>query len=229
MTTRARLSFAILSLILLWTLPGRTENSGYWDIELPTPQSATNVTLNVDRLFMVKSVSFDWEGEDTAELRRFYGNFFQSIDWEDPLADSSSFSGINSSGWSSFAMNVDEQNMPFAKYGTMWKATEYPAIGVVSLHLKGFEDGTFKGSAVVQIAPEINTEASFRLLGLLGNDPKNLFKLHAAVHGNPFELHTIALPANYREESDPLLAEYYQIVDEIILEYREWEREYVSE
>ena len=102
-------------------------------------------------------------------------------------------------------------------------------VGCRNASTSAFEDGKFKGSAVVQVGPEVDTAAMFRLTGLLGNDPKNLFTLHSAVNGNPFELHTIALPANYREESDPLLAEYYQIVDEIILEYRKWEREYVSD
>lgn len=227
MTANVRVSMSLIVLGFCWTVSSFADDLGYWSIKLPVPESATNATTDIDRLFMVKSVSFGWEGEDTSELRDFYAEYFKSIGWEDPFADRSMSSGMNNSGWSSFAMNFDEQNMPFANYGTMWKATEYPAMGAVTLHLTGFAGGKFKGSAVVQIAPEVDTEASFRLLSLLGDDPRNLFKLHAAVNGNPFELHTIALPANYREESDPLLAEYYQIVDEIILEYRKWEREYV--
>ncbi|MGI9271070.1 MAG: hypothetical protein ACR2QT_04800 [Woeseiaceae bacterium] len=203
------------------------EDSGYWSIEIPAPELATNVVSDVDRQFLVKSVSFDWEAEDTADLREFYATYFDSIGWQDPLADYSGDSELRASGWSSYAMNFTEQNRPVAQYASMWKATSYPAIGVVTLRLDAFEDGRFKGSAVVQVAPEVDMEVMFRLSGLLGNDPRNLFKLHSAVNGNPFELHTIALPANYREESDPLLAEYYQIVDEISLEYRKWEREYI--
>ncbi len=229
MIPKTRLFATLTMLICCWSNAVYAEDPGYWSIELPVPDSATNVVTNIDRQFLAKSVSFDWEGEDTHDLREFYGEFFESIGWEDPMAGSPRFSDLSASGWASYSMNFTEQNSPVAKYGTMWKAKSYPALGVVTIQLDAFDDGKFKGSAVVQVAPEVDTAAMFRLTGLLGNDPKNLFKLHSAVHGNPFELHTIALPANYREESDPLLAEYYQIVDEIILEYRKWEREYISD
>jgi len=229
MISKVRLFIPLALLVSCWSITGYAEDSGYWSIELPVPDSATNVVTNVDRQFLVKRVSFDWEGEDTADLRQFYATYFESIGWEDFLAGSRGFSDLRASGWSSYSMNFNGQNRPVARFGTMWKATAYPAFGSVMIQLDAFEDGKFKGSAVVQVGPEVDTAAMFRLTGLLGNDPKNLFKLHSAVNGNPFELHTIALPANYREESDPLLAEYYQIVDEIILEYRKWEREYVSD
>lgn len=229
MAKRVRATFSSLLLGICLTLTAHAEDSGYWSIELPVPESATNTVAKVDRQFLIKSVSFDWEGEDTDDLREFYGKYFDSIGWEDPMANSPSFSEFKGSGWSSYAMNFDAQNRPVAKYATMWKAKHYPALGAVNLQLNEFENGKFSGSVVVQVGPEVNTQAMFRLSGLVGNDPKNLFKLHAAVNGNPFELHTIALPANYQEESDPVLAEYYQIVDEIILEYRNWERDYVSE
>lgn len=227
MTKKRRLILCMFVLGFCWPLPGHAEDSGYWSIELPVPKSATNAVTNVDRQFLIKRLSFDWKGEDTADLREFYGDYFESIGWEDPLANIPGLSRFGRSGWSSYAMNFDAQNRPVAKYGIVWKANQFPALGAVTLQLNEFKDGMFKGTALVQISPEVNTEAMIRLAGLLGNDPKNLFKLHAAVNGNPFELHTIALPANYREESDPLLAEYYQIVDEIILEYRDWEREYI--
>jgi hypothetical protein len=229
MITKFRLFAALAALASCWSSTVCAEDSGYWSIELPVPDSATNVVTNVDRQFLVKSVSFDWEGKDTAKLREFYGAYFESIGWEDPMADSPRFSDLRASGWSSYSMNFTEQNRPVADYGSMWKAASYPAMGAVRVRLDSFDDDNFKGSVDVQIGPEVDTAVMFRLTGLLGNDPKNLFKLHSAVNGNPFELHTIALPANYREESDPLLAEYYQIVDEIILEFRKWEREYVSD
>ena len=84
------------------------------------------------------------------------------------------------------------------------------------------------GTATVQISPEVDMTVLLRLNGLLGNDPKNLFRLYEAVRGNPFELHTIALPANYEDETDPLLAEYYTIVDEVNALFREWELEHLS-
>jgi hypothetical protein len=227
MTTKFVPPILIVGLAVLLSAHCRAENTGYWDIEIPVPKSATNVDVTEDRLFMTKSVSFDWEGEDTSALRDYYSEFFKSIGWEDPFADRSSFSTINQSGWGSFAMDFDQYDKPFAKYGAHWKATEFPAAGAIVLHLTGFEDGKLKGTAEAQITPYVELEASFRLLELLGNDPKNLFKLHDAVQGNPFDVHSIALPANYQEESDPLLAEYYQIVDEIIQEFRQWERDYV--
>jgi hypothetical protein len=181
MMRKVRLFVPIVAFVFCLSNTGNAEDSGYWSIELPVPDSATNVATNVDRQFLVKSVSFDWEGEDTAALREFYGTYFESIGWEDFLAGSSGFSDLRAPGWSSYSMNFTEQNRPVVKFGTMWKATAYPAFGTVMIQL------------------------------------------------DAFELHTIALPANYREESDPLLAEYYQIVDEIILEYRKWGREYVSD
>ena len=227
MTTKFELPGLIVGLALLFPAQTRSENTGYWDIEIPTPNSATNIDRTDDRLFMTKTVSFDWEGEDTMELREFYAEFFKSIGWEDPFADRPTFSELNTSGWGSFAMDFDQYNKPFAKYGTHWKASEYPAASAIVLHLTGFEKGKLNGTAEVQISPHIEFEAGLQLLGLLGNDPKNLFKLHAAVQGNPFDVHSIALPANYQEETDPLLSEYYQIVDEIIQEFRQWERDYV--
>lgn len=226
MTTSSSLPVLFVVLGILATASVRAENSGYWDIELPIPESATNIERTEDRLFMTKSVSFDWEGEDTSVLRAFYADFFESIGWEDPFSERSSKSMLNQSGWSSFAMDFDQFGKPFAKYGTHWKATEIPAAGVIVLHLTAFEDGKLRGTSEVQITPHVEAKASFRLLDLLGNDPKNLFRLYDAVRGNPFDVHSIALPANYQEETDPLLSEYYQIIDEIIQEFRQWERDY---
>ena len=229
MTSKLVLPLLAVGLALLVSAQSRAEKSAYWDIEIPAPPSASNVDRTEDRLFMTKSISFHWEGEDTMELHEFYADFFESIGWEDPFAGRPSFSELNMSGWGSFVMDFDQYDKPFAKYGAHWKASEYPAAGAIVLHLTDFEDGTLKGTAEVQVAPYIEFDAGFRLLGLLGNDPKNLFKLHNAVQGNPFEVQSIALPANYREETDLLLAEYYQIVDEIIQEFRQWERDYVLE
>lgn len=204
------------------------DDVGYWSLRLPVPKSASNPVEEENLDFLTKKVSFDWRGEDTSEIREFYSRYFESIGWEDPMANIPRVADSKAGGWSSYNMRFDHNNKPIAVYGTMWRAKDYPALGSAMVTLNGLEDGELFGSVVVQTVPEVDTSALFRLTGLIGNDPKNLFKLHNAVHGNPFELHTIALPANYEEESDPLLAEYYQIVDEIRVTYRDWEFEYVA-
>mgnify|MGYP003633413025 CR=1 FL=1 len=205
------------------------EDVGYWSLDLPVPENASNSEQDTNLDFLIKSVSFDWQGRDTIEIRDFYSEYFESIGWEDPMANSPGFSELKAGGWSSYNMRFNEANRPIAVYGSMWKAKDYPALGSVMVTLNGLEDGELAGSVIVQIAPEVDTSALFRLTGLIGNDPKNLFKLHNAVQGNPFELHTIALPANYEDESDPLLAEYYEIVDEIRATYKQWQSDYISQ
>ena len=205
------------------------DDTGYWSLELPAPKSASNIVTDTNLDFLTKRVSFDWRGQDATEIREFYSRFFESIGWEDPMSDKTGLSDLNKSGWSSYSMGFDDYNKPMAGYGTMWKAKQYPAFGSVMVVLHGLDDGELFGSVVAQVTPEVDMTALFRLNGLIGNDPRNLFKLHNAVNGNPFELHTIALPANYAEESDPLLAEYYEIVDEVRAVYREWGRKHISE
>jgi hypothetical protein len=205
------------------------EDVGYWSLELPVPESASNSVGDTNLDFLTKSLSFDWRGQDTSEVREFYDQYFESIGWENPMSGSASFSNLNTSGWSSYSMKFDDYNNPIAAYGTMWKAKDYPAFGSVMVLLNGLEDDELVGSVTVQITPEVDMSTLFRLNELIGNDPKNLFKIHNAVNGNPFELHTIALPANYEEESDPLLAEYYEIVDQIRAAYTDWGQEHISD
>jgi len=227
-TSITRVLFTLVLTILAY-IQCNAEDVGYWSIELPVPESASNSVDDTNLDFLTKKVSFDWRGQDASEIRDFYARFFESIGWENPMSDSPGFSNLNLSGWSSYNMRFDDYNKPVAVYGTMWQATDYPAFGSVMVVLNGLDDGELTGSVVVQTTPEVDMSALFRLNGLIGNDPKNLFRLHNAVNGNPFELHTIALPANYAEESDPLLAEYYGIVDEVRAVYKAWGREYISE
>ena len=204
------------------------ESTDYWSIELPVPESASNVVREVDRQYLVKKVTFDWAGEDPTALRQFYEQFFESIGWESPFKGGSPLSTLNTTGWAGYAMNFDEFNRPFAGYATSWKAVDYPALAALNLLLQSLDGDLLSGTVTVQIAPEVDMTALFRLNGLLGNDPKNLFRLSEAVQGNPFELHTIALPANYEDETDPLLAEYFEIVEEVNALFREWEREHMA-
>lgn len=202
---------------------------GFWSLMLPVPESATDPTEDTNLDFLTKSVTFEWRGKDTREIREFYAQYFESVGWEDPLAGSPTFANRNTSGWSSYSVKFDDYNKPVAVFGTMWKAKDYPAFGSVMVILDELDGEELVGSVTVQITPEVDMSTLFRLNELIGNDPINLFKIHNAVNGNPLELHTIALPANYEEESDPLLAEYYEIVDEIRAAYREWARAYISE
>ncbi|MDJ0812466.1 MAG: hypothetical protein QNJ23_01965 [Woeseiaceae bacterium] len=204
------------------------EETDYWSIELPVPESASNVVRDVDRQYLIKSVTFDWAGEDAASLREFYEQFFESVGWESPFKGGSQLSTLSRTGWAGYAMNFDEFNKPFAAYGTSWKASGYPANAGLTLQLTSLDGDVLQGTATLQISPEVDMAVLFRLNDLLGNDPKNLFRLYEAVQGNPFELHTIALPANYEDETDPLLAEYYNIVDEVNAMFREWEREHMA-
>ena len=224
----APILFAIC-LTSLSCVHGNAADVGYWSLELPILESASNAVEDSNLDFLTKSVTFDWRGRDTGEIRKFYTRFFESIGWQNPMSGSPGFSNINTSGWSSYSMKFDEYNKPVAAFGTMWKAKDYPAFGSVTVLLNELDNDELIGSVTVQITPEVDVSTLFRLNELIGNDPINLFKLHNAVNGNPFELHTIALPANYEEESDPLLAEYYDIVDEIRAAYRDWGREHVSE
>ena len=204
------------------------DDAGYWSLKLPVPESATHVTEETNLDFLTRSVSFDWRGDDTSVIRNFYSQYFESIGWQDPLAGSAGFPNFRAGGWSSYGMRFDENSRPLAAYSTVWKAKDYPAYGAVQVTLDGLEGDELIGSVIVQVTPEVDTSVLLKLNGLVGDDPKNLFKLHNAVHGNPFELHTIALPANYEDETDPLLAEYYRIVDQIRQVYENWRLEYVS-
>ena len=217
-----------VTLALVLATASHAGQTDYWSIELPVPESVSNVVQDIDRQYLVKTVTFDWAGEDPADLREFYEQFFESIGWESLFKGAPQFSTFNNSGWAGYAMNFDEFNRPFATYSTSWKASDYPALGGLNLHLTSLDGDLLRGTVTVKISPDVDMTVLFRLNGLLGDDPKNLFRLYEAVQGNPFELHTIALPANYEDETDPLLAEYYTIVDEVDALFREWEREYLS-
>lgn len=218
-----------ICLALLTYIQCNADDVGYWSLELPVPESASNSAADTNLDFLTRSVSFDWRGRDTSEIREFYDQYFESIGWENPMSGSPGFSTLNTSGWSSYSMKFDEYNKPVAAYGTMWKAKDYPAFGSVMVLLNELDSDELVGSVTVTITPEVDMSTLYRLHELIGNDPINLFKIHNAVNGNPFELHTIALPANYEEESDPLLAEYYEIVDQIRAAYRDWGRKHISE
>jgi hypothetical protein len=229
MTTITTRMFLAVALAALTYVHSHAEDTGFWSLELPVLESGSNSVGDTNLDFLTKKVSFDWRGKDATEIREFYSQFFESIGWENPMSGNTGFSDLNKSGWSSYSMRFDDYNKPKAVYGTMWKAKDYPAFGSVMVILNGMDNDELFGTVVVQVTPEVDMSALFRLNGLIGNDPKNLFKLHNAVNGNPFELHTIALPANYAEESDPLLAEYYEIVDEVRAVYKAWGRDYISE
>lgn len=203
------------------------EKLRHWPIEIPTPDTAGNPESTFDDRFQTIAVTFDWVGNDARELYEFYNTYFSSLGWEDPTAQFSNFPK-SKTGWSSYGMTFDENNRPSARYASMWKSTSIPAISNVSLQLNSYESDTFRGQVIVHVTPEIDMTPLFRLNSLLGEDPKNWFLLHNAVQGNPLDLTTISLPPSYRDETKPLFAEYYSIVDEITEAFSDWKEKYVS-
>lgn len=214
----------IFSLLLLPSFSSAQEKLEQWPIEIAVPESARNVARDFDDTFLTNSVSFDWSGADTKELHSFYDKFFTSLGWENPFSGSANAD----KNWSSYGMTFGEENNPIAKYASQWKAQSVPTVGNVVLQLNAYENGSYQGTVTIQLAPDIDFSPLFRLNNLLGQDPKNWFLLHRAINGNPLDLSTISLPANYRDETNPLVSEYYSIVDELIAASSEWKKQYIS-
>ncbi len=147
-TTIARMLLAVCLTTLVF-VQCDADDVGYWSLEPPVPESASNVVKETNLDFLTKSVSFDWRGKDASEIRDFYSQYFESIGWEDPMADSPGFSDLRADGWSSYNMRFDHNNQPLAAYGTMWKAKDYPAFGSVMVMLNGLEDDELFGSVTI--------------------------------------------------------------------------------
>lgn len=62
MIPKTRLLATLTILICCWSNAVYAEDASYWSIELPVPDFATNVVTNLDRQFLVRTMSFDWAG-----------------------------------------------------------------------------------------------------------------------------------------------------------------------
>ncbi|RMA80944.1 hypothetical protein [Umboniibacter marinipuniceus] len=222
----------IRSIFLLLTLAplASVADSGtvYWSIEIPTPEIAENILSDTNEKFYSKNVTFDVSDIEPDSIGSFYNSFFTEMGWADPSAAlPSQFQ--RPGGWSGYSMRINESGQPEAAYGRMWKSVNPPAIGSLQLVLSNYTEAGFSGVVTVSITPEIDTNSLMQLNQLLGNDPKNLFNLFNAVGTNPFEIQNIVVPANFTNEEDPLLVEYFGIVNEVIEQYYEFGQKYVEQ
>jgi hypothetical protein len=190
--------------------------------------SATDVSHEREERFYTMSVSYDLTLRNTDEVYSFYDKFFGSLGWEDESKKYSHNSNEFQGKWSSYRSSFNEQGNPESAYGSMWKSKAIPAAGTVRLTLTGLNDGVFTGKVEVIIAPQVDTSPLFNLNKLMMGDPKNVFILHKATGGNPFEIDKVNPNPIGKYKNNSVVKDYYKIVGEIVNQYREFGSKYVG-
>jgi hypothetical protein len=207
----------LFSLLIGWPTIVFCGNKPYWDVEIPDYPGAKNVIVDRSDKFLSKVKSFDIEIDSPEKIKKFYNEHFESIGWENPLK---SFKGDElgmNNGWSAHRMTFNQEGRPEAFYAISWKRKDKPFIGHLQIQLNNYEYNRFSAHVEVRSGPEYDTSPLFELHKLLGNDPKNFFKLYKATKGNPFEIDSIALSCDGDlSQYEPLVKDYCNIVNQIL-------------
>ena len=218
----------VILLLILTTSIALADTGEYWSIKIPTMNGATDVSTKREKRFYTMSLSYDLALRDTDGVYAFYDKFFGSLGWEDETKTYSKNSNEFQGKWSSYRSSFNNEGNPESVYASMWKSKAMPAAGTVRLTLTGYNDGVFTGNVVVTIAPQVDTSPLFNLNKLMMGDPKNVFILHKAIGGNPFEIDKVNSRPTGKYKNNAVVKEYYKIVGEIINQYRAFGSTYIA-
>ena len=214
--------------LLASVLSVSAQDTPYWSIEIDTPDYAKNIERETFDRYFTKTVVFEVQDLQPDVLAEFYSSFFAKLGWSDPTADFPNRSGLPGE-WAAYSMRFNTNDEPEATYAKSWQSADIPAIGTLNLVLTDYSSTGFSGKATVAISPNVDMSPMMQLNDLLGNDPMNLFVLYQALGSNPFDVQETSIPPNYLKETDPLLRNYYQIVNEVEENFREFGKTYVTE
>ncbi len=81
----------------------------------------------------------------------------------------------------------------------------------------------------MSISPEVDTSPLFKLQELMMGDPRNVFILHKATGGNPFEIDKVNSQPVGDYKDNAMVKEYYNLVEVIVKQYREFGIKYVQQ
>lgn len=220
--------FYVLLLILL-SASSVFGGTDYWAIDIPVLQSGSNVRIEKLDRFSTIIKSYDICVESIETVAKFYDEFFKSLDWENSFrAASTAHDKQTESLWSARRLTFNDEGKPEAIYASSWKAKELPAKGSLQLTLTNYSEKGFEGHIKVVISPDIDMSPLIKINRLIGNNPKNLFRLYKSVKGNPFKIETITIPSSPKSEKDGLVKEYYKLVNQIMNSYSDFHNKYVK-
>ena len=206
---------------------------GYWDVDIPVMKGAINLSEEKDMRFSSIEKSYYLSLTDPVEVRQFYDNFFESIGWINwlkPINEIINNQNDSSSilcGWSSYHFNVNSNGAPEAVFQLMWNAEKIPAFAILRIELNDFANGKYSSKVKISIVPKIDFEAHSSKMMELFKDPKNFFILSRAVKGNPTKVENVDLEYICDiKNTDPIIEKYYNIVTDIIKEYKAFHDKY---
>ena len=204
-------------------------NAGnYWDIDIPILPGAKNIKKEKDARFFQISVEYEIEVKDSSEIYAFYNTFFEKMGWENPMKKYRGHSGEFKGNWSSHQMAFTSEGSPFAAYAGMWKANDIPALGSVNLTMDEYNGDVFGAKLRIVLTPEVDRSPLMKIQQLMTGNPKNIFKLHEAIGGNPFELDKINLSMNPGFKNEKVVVDFYKSVDEVMNNYADFGKKYVK-
>lgn len=214
---------------MLFTSSAFAGGNNYWTIEIPVVTGASNVLRERDDRFYIISSSYEVVIEDTEKLYDFYNDFFEKLGWDNPMKDFPRTKNEYKEKWNSYRSAFNHEGLPESSYASIWKSKAIPASGTVNLTLTSFIDGKFSAKVKVIITPEVDTSPLFQLQKLMIGDPKNIFILHSATGGNPFEIDKINPKPSGMYKNNEMVKEYYGLVESIFKQYREFGDKYVQQ
>jgi len=217
----------ILIIILLTASSALANNETYWAVDIPVMQGATNVSVERNEKFYTVSTSYELMISDPEKIYDFYNEFFKKIGWENPMKKFPRQKNEIQSKWSSFQSKFNQNGLPESYYGSMWEAQTIPAIGAVNLTLTSYDGEKFKTKVKVSLSPDIDTSSLFQLQSLMTGDPRNIFILHEATGGNPFEIDKINPTPSSEHKNNKMVMEYYSLVEQIFMQYQDFGTKYI--
>lgn len=221
------MKYVIFFVLLVSTLNVWASDANFWSIEIGVPKYAVGIERTENERFFTKIVRFEVRDIQPKELEEYYARFFGDLGWKDPMAEFADRSGMMGE-WAGYNIRFNSDGKPEAAYGKSWQATTLPATGNLSILLTSYSTSGFSGKVTVAISPSIDMSSLMQVHELLGNDPRNIFVLYDAIGSNPLEIHTVSLTEGNPKAKNPLVQEYYRILESVEAEYSAFGIRYVS-
>ena len=200
---------------------------GFWKIDIPVFDNAENLIVENNDKYLSMVKSYDIKVDSPEKVRKFYSNYFESIGWKNPMEGFKQRNIGMQNGWSAYRMTFNAEGKPEAIYAVSWKAKDKPATGTLQVKLTDYSNNIFTANVEIRVSPEIDMSPLMKLNELIGNDPKNLFRLYRATKGNPFEIDSIEIICDGDLSGyDQLVKDYCNIVNQITDSFTKFAEEY---
>jgi len=209
--------------------------AGYWDRKIPTPKGASKIETEKNEAFSTVILEYNLVVRDPITIKRFYGDFFDSIGWVNPF-DSPRIRRLaeekgNPETWSVHG-SLNEEGEPFLAYGTFWNSDHPPAIARLSVVLERVTEEGFLAKVIVLIGPDLVSENDVKISQLIISDPGVFFKIvdfagpyFAQRDFRPFSQELIENILK-KDTDDPILIEFQENLRATLDDYREYHEKY---